>query len=761
MPNAARRNFAILLALAGVLLPLWDEGAESAPRLRSGKFTITDADRAWWAFQPVHRPAVPPLRSHRAASHPIDAFVLSRLEEMKLTMNPPATPRELVRRAYFDLLGLPPSPEDVAAFERHPTDAAWEQLIERLLASPHYGERWGRHWLDLVRYAESNGYERDGAKPHAWRYRDYVINAFNEDKPYDRFVREQLAGDEIAEASLGRAATASNEWRDAIVATGFYRLHVWDDEPDSTVAAEYDDLDDIMVATSTAFLGLTIGCARCHDHKFDPISQADYYSMLSFFRSIDPYGMHKTGGGGRGTGKIDRVLATPEELSRWRSERAARIKEAEKRVAAVTNTTDWPPLEAELKKAKEASIPFDFALAVAEIGSKPKPTFVLARGDALSPRAEVSPAFPAVLGFPVPPLREQPTNALTTGRRRVLADWIASPQNPLTARVMANRIWQRHFGTGIAPTPDDFGQTGLRPTNQPLLDYLAAEFVADGWSVKRLHRFIMTSRAYRASSSAAENPRAQSIDESNTLLWRQNLRRLEAEAIRDTMLVISGTLNPKQGGPSVFPELPKEVHGTQDSSGKGWSDSPPEEQNRRSVYLVVKRALKVPLLECLDFANSSSPVGARPVTTTAPQALMLLNDGFVQAKAAALADRIVREAGKSQKSQIERAFQVALQRRPTGTEMKSAQALLADQRQRAAEENAHLFGGVWPSPATASSALSKVVEISISNPLPSVAAPGDGRSPLTTFGKAVQPERVALISFCRALLNLNETIYVD
>src|SRR5260221_3987990 len=232
MPNAARRNFAILLALAGVLLPLWDEGAESAPRLRSGKFTITDADRAWWAFQPVQRPAVPPLRSHRAASHPIDAFVLSRLEEMKLTMNPPATPRELVRRAYFDLLGLPPSPEDVAAFERHPTDAAWEQLIERLLASPHYGERWGRHWLDLVRYAESNGYERDGAKPHAWRYRDYVINAFNEDKPYDRFVREQLAGDEIAEASLGRAATASNEWRDAIAATGFYRLHVWDDEPD-------------------------------------------------------------------------------------------------------------------------------------------------------------------------------------------------------------------------------------------------------------------------------------------------------------------------------------------------------------------------------------------------------------------------------------------------------------------------------------------------------------------------------------------------
>jgi len=687
--------------------------AEVGPSLRSGKFTLTAADREYWAFQPVVRPAVPPI-THRASrfKNPVDAFVLAKLEAKNLEMNPPATPRELVRRAYSDLLGLPPGPEEVAAFERNPTGASWEQLIERLLASPHYGERWGRHWLDLVRYAESNGYERDGTKPNAWRYRDYVIKSFNDDKPYNRFIREQLAGDEIAEELMANGSAADADWRDAIVATGFYRLHVWDDEPDSTVVAEYDDLDDIMVTTGTSFLGLTIGCARCHDHKFDPISQADYYSMLSFIRSIDPYGQHKTGGGGRGTGKIERPLATSIELRRWEEEKQRRVKEVEERVAQATEPDARKQIEAELKKAKETPAPFDVALAIAENGPMPKATHVLARGEAHSPREEVSPAFPGVLGLPVPSLPERPTEASTTGRRRVLADWIASPQNPLTARVMMNRLWQRHFGVGIVPTPDDFGRTGLQPTHPVLLDYLAAEFVSGGWSLKRMHRQIMTSRAYRM-SSRADNRRALAVDESNLLLWRQNLRRADAEVIRDTMLVVSGLLNPKQGGPSVFPTLPKEVHGTQDSSGKGWADSPVDEQNRRSVYLVVKRALKIPLLECFDFANSASPVGTRPGTTTAPQALMLLNDSFVQLQAAGLADRLAREAGENSEAQVKRGFQLVLQRAPDRSEMKAAQSLLADQRRRAAAEG------------------------------------------------ATQPERVALNSFCRGLLNLNEMVYVD
>ena len=699
-----------LLAFTSAVHPSSGAG-EGGPRLRSGKFALTAADKSYWAFQSVHLPAVPRSTKTAGPKNAIDAFVSADLKAGKLSMNPPATPRELVRRASFDLLGLPSTPEEVAAFEKNPTDAAWEQLIDRLLVSPHYGERWGRHWLDLVRYAESNGYERDGAKPNAWRYRDYVIESCNDDKPYDRFIREQLAGDEMADEQLAVVA-GSKEWRDAIIATGYYRLHVWDDEPDSTVKAEFDDLDDIMVTTGTAFLGLTIGCARCHDHKFDPISQVDYYSMLSFVRTVDGYGLQHTGGGGRGTGKIQRVLATRAELEKWESEKRQRVKEAEQRLVQAADAEAQKRLEAELKKAREPMPPPDYALAIAENGPKPKATHVLARGDAFNPKAEVAPAFPAVLGLPAPTFSGRSADAGTTGRRRVLADWIASPQNPLTARVMVNRIWQKHFGVGIVPTPDDFGQTGVRPTNQPLLDYLASEFVASGWSVKRMHKLIMTSRAYRMSSHA-DNRRALAVDEANTLLWRQNLRRVEAEVIRDTMLAASGTLNPKRGGPSVFPTLPKEVHGTQDSSGKGWADSPAEEQNRRSVYLVVKRALKVPLLECLDFANSASPVGVRPNTTTAPQALMLLNDAFVQTQAAALATRITREGGERTEKQIERAFQLVLQRAPTEAEMRASLSLLIDQRQRAAAE------------------------------------------------RAPDPSRVALNSFCRGLLNVNEMIYVD
>ena len=684
---------------------------ESGPRLRSGKFTLSADDQRYWAFQPVRPPALPRASKSAKQKNAIDAFVSAGLAAQKLAMNPPATPRELVRRASFDLLGLPPTPEDVAAFEQNPTEAAWAQLIDRLLASPHYGERWGRHWLDLVRYAESNGYERDGAKPNAWRYRDYVIEAFNNDKPYDRFIREQLAGDEIADEQLADAA-GGKEWRDAIIATGFYRLHVWDDEPDSTVKAEFDDLDDIMVTTGTAFLGLTIGCARCHDHKYDPISTADYYSMLSFIRSVDGYGLQHTGGGGRGTGKIQRPLATKGELEKWENEKRQRVKEAGQRLTQATDADAKKRVETELKKVREATPPFDYALAIAENGPKPKATQLLARGDAFNPKAEVSPAFPAVLGLPAPPFPDRSATAQTTGRRRVLADWISSARNPLTARVMANRIWQKHFGVGLVPTPDDFGQTGERPTNQPLLDYLASEFVAGDWSVKRMHKLIITSHAYRM-SSRTDNRRALAADEANTLLWRQNLRRVEAEVVRDTMLAVSGTLNPKRGGPSVFPTLPKEVHGTQDSSGKGWADSPADEQNRRSVYLVVKRALKVPLLECLDFANSASPVGVRPNTTTAPQALMLLNDSFVQTQAAALATRVTREAGEREEKQIVRAFQLVLQRAPTKAELKASLSLLTDQRQRAVAEG------------------------------------------------TPDPGRVALNSFCRGLLNVNEMIYVD
>ena len=707
------------------------DGASAAtgPKLRGRKFKLSDADRAYWAFQPIVRSALPTTSAPEAARHPIDAFILAKLAEQRLTMSPTAAPRELVRRAYFDLWGLPPSPEEVAAFEQNPTEEEWGRLVDRLLASPHYGERWGRHWLDVVRYAESNGYERDGEKPNAWRYRDYVIESFNADKPYDQFVREQLAGDELAEELLSGRAGESDEdvrqaWRDAIVATGFYRLHVWDDEPDSTIVAEYDDLDDVMVSTGAAFLGLTLGCARCHDHKFDPISQRDYYSMLSFFRGIDPYGQHKTGGGGRGTGQITRLLATPAELERWQREQQQRIAELERRLAeasaangdatpaVATKEADKTAIEAELKQAREATPPFDSALAAVELGPTAKSTHVLSRGEPQSPREEVSPAFPEVLGLPAPVVDMTSADAKSTRRRRALAKWVADEANPLTARVMANRIWRHHFGVGIVPTPDDFGHTGLPPTNQPLLDYLAAEFMASGWRMKELHRAIMTSRAYRQSSRAT-NPQALAVDSDNALLWRQRLRRVDAEIIRDAMLSVSGQLNAKQGGPSVFPTLSQETHSGQDAAGKGWQDSPAEEQNRRSVYLTVKRGLKIPLLESLDFANSTSPAGIRPVTTTAPQALMLLNDRFVEAQATTLAARVTQEGGGDFAAMVTRAFQLALQRDPTESERLAVERLLADERRLAMDEG-------------------------IADP--------DGR---------------ALAIFCRGLLNANEMIYVD
>ncbi len=680
---------------------------------RRGRLVLTDSDRTYWAFQ-MPRAVVPPaVRNSSRILNPVDRFLQARLEAEGLDLSPLASPREQVRRLYFDLIGLPPEPEVVEHFERSPTNEAWIRLVDQLLASPLYGERWGRHWLDLVRFAESNGYERDGAKPEAWRYRDYVINAFNQDKPYDQFIREQLAGDELAESWMKDAAVPRSQWESAIQATGFYRLHVWDDEPDSTLVAEFDDLDDVLVTTSTAFLGLTLGCARCHDHKFDPLSQADYYSMLSFIRNVDPYGQHHTGGGGRGTGKILRPLATPGELSQWEKEKAARLKKAETSLAAVSDEKQKKALEEEIQRIKADRAPFPMALSVAEMGPVPKPTYILARGQVTSPGAEVFPRFPEVLGLGAPAIAPPAGSTETTGRRTALAAWIASPTNPLTARVMANRIWQHHFGSGLVRTPDDFGRTGLPPTHPELLDFLALEFIRGGWSVKDLHRRVVTSHAYRM-SSRTDHPKALERDEANLLYWRQNLRRVEGEVLRDTFLHLGGKLNQARGGPSVFPVLPPEVHRTQDSAGKGWVDSPAGEQDRRSVYLVVKRALKVPLLETFDFANCTSPMGARSTTTIAPQALMVLNDAFVHEQARRLASRLRSSLQQPVgETEIVGGFRRVLQRRPSSSELAACRTLLQSHRD---------------------------------------AARRDGLA---------DPEREALIGFCRAMLNLSETLYVD
>jgi hypothetical protein len=673
------------------------EAADRGPVLRSVPFQIGEADRTWWAFQPVRRPVLPPGDAGR---HPIDALLRQQLASKGLTPSPPANRRELLRRVTFDLLGLPPSPEAVAAFEADRSPDAWGRVIDGLLARPEYGERWARHWLDLVRFAESNGYERDGVKPEAWRYRDYVVRAFNEDRGYDRFLTEQLAGDE---AESGYSA-------EGLIATGFYRLHVWDDEPDSTLAAEFDDLDDILVTTTGAFMGLTVGCARCHDHKFDPISQAEYYQLLAHFRSLNPYGQHHTGGGGRGTGRILRPLASPEELRQWESDRAVRLAAARAGVQAVPAGGDRKAAEAKVRQIEGERPPFPQALAISE--DPLKPTFILRRGDVLTPGAEVQPGVPAVLGLAAPIIRQPPAGSGSSGRRLALARWLTQPGHPLTGRVLVNRIWQHHFGVGLVPTPNDFGRTGLKPTHPAILDWLAAELVAGDWRIKRMHRLILTSEAYQM-SSRSQRPEALARDEGNSQLWRQNPRRLEAEVIRDTLLALTGNLDPRAGGPSFFPTLPPEVHRTQDAAGKGWGESPAAEQDRRSLYVFVKRALPLPLLDAFDAPTTTVPVGMRSVTTVAPQALMLLNDRWVRSQAARLADRLQGEAGDAPEPRVRRAFRLVLQRDPNPTELAASLGMLAAQR--------------------------------------------------TLAGSASPPDadRQAWVNFCGALFNLNELLHVD
>jgi len=590
-------------------------GAERNQQTRSKRETIeiTDEDRAWWSYQPIVRPAVPPVGQALETGNPIDRFIRSKLLEKGISYSEEASKRELIRRATFDLLGLPPTPEEVEAFVNDSNPNAYAQLIDRLLDSPHYGERWGRHWLDLVRYAQTNGYERDDEKPYAWKYRDYVIRSFNQDKPFDQFVREQLAGDELPEVT-----------EDSIIATAFYRFCVWDDEPDDISQAVFDGYDDILSTTSRALLGLSIGCARCHEHKFDPLPHEDYYRMLAFIRNVNYY-----------------------------------LKpEGDQRKIVVVPT----PSGGE-------------TLGVTERSSTPRPTHVLLRGRVATPGSEVQPGFPKVLTpaseevVAIP--HDRSGTEQSTGRRLALAQWIASDENPLTARVLVNRLWHYHFGRGIVSTPSDFGKTGIPPTHPELLDYLASQFIESGWRIKPLHKQIMLSATYRQ-ASRANDPEGLAIDPENKFLWRQNVRRLEAEAIRDTILATTGQLNLTAGGRGFYPILPAQVIGSQSMPGRGWGKSSQAEQNRRSVYVYAKRSLQLPLLEMFDVASTEQSIAARSRTTVAPQALGLLNSDFISRQANCFAQRLQREAGNDPNHQIRRAYALALGRQPTADELRTA-----------------------------------------------------------------------------------------
>lgn len=637
---------------------------------------------AWekhWAFRPLEQPAVPEIEG---AASPVDAFVRRGLAERGLPVPSQADKLSLLRRVTYSVTGLPPSEAEVQDFLADESPDAWEKVVDRLLASPHYGEHWARHWLDLVRYAETNSFERDNPKPHVWRYRDYVIRSLNDDKPYDDFVTEQLAGDELPNATP-----------DDYIATGYYRLGLWDDEPADRLQSTYDNFDDIVATTGQTFLGLTVNCARCHDHKIDPISQKDYYSLLSFFHNLTPMGARQMN-----PEFIEHAIPTAdetaeeaaqhvEEIVRQRREARRNVRAIEKRIEeygeqslddlAKEDLTSWKEKLASLDR-EEASLAK--ALVVSEHGANAPETYIFYRGNPhAEPKPEnlVQPAFLEVLDPPQPEI-VPPADGESTGRRLALAKWITSPGNPLTARVIVNRLWQHHFGRGIVRSTSNFGFAGDPPTHPQLLDWLASELVASGWHLKPIHKLILMSEAYRASSAAV--PEAMAVDPLNDSLWRFDMRRLGAEEIRDTIHVASGAFNEKMFGPSMYPEIPPEVMATQSRPGSGWGDSPPEERARRSIYAHVKRSLLVPILSDFDLADTDTTCPVRFVTTQPTQALGMMNGVFLQKQAKVFAERVRQEAGGHDAvdvaAMVRRAIEIALVRPATDEEVARGVALI-------------------------------------------------------------------------------------
>ena len=815
-----------------------------------------------WAFLPPQASVPPKVKNVAWLTNPIDAFVLHKLEQAGLRPAIPADKTALLRRVTYDLTGLPPTQAEVESFVSDNSPSAYEKVVDRLLKSERYGEQWARHWLDVVRYADTNSFERDGPKPNAWRYRDYVIRSFNSDKPYDRFVREQLAGDELPDGG-------SN----GLIATGFYRLGQWDDEPADRLLALYDGFDDIITTTAQGFLGLTVNCARCHDHKIDPISQNDYYSLLAFFQGVTPnsnpnpnterpifedetakqaytaavkahqdqmdkiqasvstierdfrervdtqeprvhpadldeleyrfyrdtwqkipdfdslkpetkgklekglfdislatreyaFGFVFTGvlkvpadgeytfsvdsddgsrltiqgqevviyDGIHGTGqphigkislkkgrvpiRVDyfqgpvgakdliikwsgpeveqRLLSVPFEEGLRASEGKNRKKDFKNLIASKGPVVlgaevfgEYSKLSQQLDELKRHKVEAPSALCVTEVGPNPPQTFLLKRGNPQSQGDVMVPAFLSPLGGGAANIPMPDATAKTSGRRLALANWIASPSNWLTARVMVNRLWQHHFGRGIVRSPNNFGLLGDRPTHPELLDWLAIElmqgsnpangpgllFPGEPWSMKRIHKLIVTSSTYRMSSHAPSQGLASktatsnvknplSIDPLNHLFWRHDMRRLGAEEVRDSVLAVSGQLNSKMYGPGVYPKISDEVKAGQSNPGSGWGNSSIEDQSRRSVYVHVKRSLVLPILSDFDVADTDSSCAARFTTTQPTQALGMLNGEFLNEQAIQFAKRLRKEAGADVKQQVSLAYRLALNREP-------------------------------------------------------------------------------------------------
>ena len=748
----------------------WDAGeataaADALAALENDE--LPPGARDYWAFQ---RPRRTPAPASREFDHPVDRFLEAARRDAGLTAAPRAGRLTLLRRAYLDLIGLPPTPAQVEAFLADTGRGAWERLIDGLLASPHYGERWGRHWMDVARYADTDGFEQDYVRPNAWRYRDYVIDAFNDDKPYNQFLREQIAGDELDHVT--------DETR---IATGFLRAgpRVNFREKDNP-ERRHDYLDDVLATIGRGVLGMTVHCARCHDHKFDPILQKDYYSMqASIFGYVEiDYPLLDRGEADAWLAAMREIDGRQQPLRDERDEiekpyreelRAKMIRErfpenvqaaafkpeAERtpgeQLLAVQVLTINPPraqVAAALSPEDRARVeeltarvdalederppapamahvvtdgdyrfapdgPGDEVIGCPECRTAPgvegsflheeggpdyeaPPNYFLIRGDPFSPGSPMSPGFLTAATRGDPPTEIPRPGGRTSGRRLALAEWIASRDNPLTARVMVNRIWHHHFGRGIVRTLDNLGRMGDAPTHPELLDWLAVEFMDRGWSVKEMHRLLMTSEAYRMASSFEHEANA-GADPENDLLWRYRPQRIEAEILRDAIMTVSGGIDLTVGGPPVFPHIPADI--LFQSDGKGfwcgnpepgrritapatgiWCEEPDRpEVWRRGVYVFRRRSLGFPFFDTFDLPDQNQTAAARNVSTVSTQALTLMNNPFVLNQAELFAERLEREAPGGLDAQIELAYLVALTREPTGAEREIARGLAAEQ----------------------------------------------------------------------------------
>jgi hypothetical protein len=646
-------------------------------------------------------------------TNPVDAFLLSAMTSKGLTPAPQADKRALVRRLYLDVLGLPPTPAEIDAFVRDRSPNAWPALVDKLLASPHYGERWARHWMDLVRYADSGGFEFDVDRPEMYRYRDYLVDSFNRDKPYDLFIKEQIAGDEIAPTS-----------DEAMIATGYLRLG-------TEGGNRLDQVDDLVTTTSLTFMGVTVGCARCHNHKFDPIPQKDYYRIQSVFFSTRPveHPLVSAAEVAKNKAESDRIEAllkpvrerktaiekpyhqqiVDREVAKlpdymqvaWKTPAAQRTEGQRLNAKQIEDTLgigslrklvtekDVVALMPDDVKAKHAAVKEEIAAldaqkpkrlptarAIGERGRVAQIAYFLHRGSADARGSVMSPgvlsvASPEEWSFPEPP-----PDATSSFRRKGFSEWLVSKTNPLTARVMVNRLWQHHFGEGIVRTPSNFGKMGEAPSHPALLDWLAVEFMERGWSLKAMHRLMLTSEAYKMSTSDVQHN--IDIDPENRMFWRMPRVRLDVEAIRDSILATAGTLDRTVGGPSVFPYIDPDLF--EKSSNRDWRGKPDSDPStwRRSLYVFSKRSIRYPMFETFDQPNLINSTDRRNRTTIAPQALILMNNPMVIFQSGKFAERIAKDAGPDVNAQVRLALSTALGRPATAAEVLRGAAFIKE-----------------------------------------------------------------------------------